>query len=183
MEQKWSFPGLFDVIHGRLLFTIQLDFPKLFAQAYANLAPGGCFEVQEYLWPLYHDGDIDPTSCGAAWADGFGRGLATLGLDWQKSSKFDTYMKEQGFVDVQVNTFRVPYGEWPKDPKEKQAGRIMERDCLPRSFPWWNVILSKGVGWSEDKINNIQKELTAEIRSQKARFWLEYRVISGKKPE
>ena len=45
------------------------------------------------------------------------------------------------------------------------------------------MVWTKGLGWSDDKIEKIERDLKADIESLKARFWLEYRVITGKKPE
>ena len=92
-------------------------------------------------------------------------------------------MREQGFVDVQVKTYRAPFGEWSENAKEKEVGRIMGGECYPRYLPAWKVVWTKGLGWSDDKIKKIERDLKADIASQKARFWLKYRVITGKKPE
>jgi hypothetical protein len=33
-------------------------------------------------------------------------------------------MKEAGFVDIQVKDVLCPYGPWPEDPREKEAGIV-----------------------------------------------------------
>jgi trans-aconitate methyltransferase len=56
-EAEWSFSASdkFDVIHGRALSGGIADWPKFYAQAFANLQPGGLMEMQDHACDLESD--------------------------------------------------------------------------------------------------------------------------------
>lgn len=55
-------------------------------------------------------------------------------------------IREAGFIDVQKQTFKVPVGPWPRDPKMKELGQWNKLFCLEGLESWSLYLLSTVLG-------------------------------------
>lgn len=179
----WNLERKFDFIHGGLLFTIQLDFPRLMAQARASLRPGGWLEFKEYALPMRcDDGSVAGTAC-ERWSSAVMQGAAGLGHDWTTTERYAAYMREAGFADVCERSFRLPVGgSWPADPRERELG-AMFAEHLPATDHFWHATIGRGLVWSAEAVHKLLRQRDEEILSGKVHIYLDYRVIYGRKPE
>jgi trans-aconitate methyltransferase len=61
IEDEWLLKKSYDFIHARELLLSIRDFPRLFAQAYDHLKPGGYFEMSSSIAaPQSDDGSLSP---------------------------------------------------------------------------------------------------------------------------
>ena len=183
MQNDWQFDQPFDLIHAGLIFTLQIDWRRLMHQAYANLRPGGWLEFQEYGLPIRVAEGTDPESASALWADAFPRALNGIGHNWEHARKFDEYMTEAGFVDVRVESFRVCYGDWSENPRERASGILYDNEVNTRMSTLFGSILIKGLGWAPAVAHAIWNERHQEALEGKAKIWHDHIVIYGRKPE
>lgn len=102
--------GMFDYIFSRLLILGMPDWAQYIQREYELLRPGGWVEVHDLDWNWYDRNDnIINTDWG--W-------LQTLIDTLEKEEKFNLHcgsgaqkwMKEAGFVDIQVFEYRWPFG-------------------------------------------------------------------------
>lgn len=119
VEEDWGYePNPFDYVHARYLSGCLKDWPRLLKQAYDNLKPGGWAEFQE--WDIRYYSQDDTVKLDSA--------LTRLSVEGQKrrdaagyvsnpGPSIEKWMKDAGFVNVQVIKLPVPMGSWAKDPK------------------------------------------------------------------
>jgi hypothetical protein len=97
------------------------------------------------------------------------------GIDLDIIDKLEGWMKEAGFVDVEVKTFKVrrltllcdamileqttenaiqvPWGPWPKDRKMKEIGRAMFHNLMDAFDSYGLALLTRGAGYTENEAN------------------------------
>lgn len=183
IQKEWSFPELFDVVHGRLLMSLQVDFKRVMDQAYANLKPGGVIEFQEYGFPPSYNEGQDPNSATRYFFDSLVKGIGLLGQDWAKPAEFDVLMKEKGFVDIHIQHFKLPMGYISDDPKEAESCKIYVGEVLPRHKLMWKTVLTKTLSWSDETFVKCMEQMLEELQNSKFSMFIDYKTISGRKPE
>ena len=115
IEEDWMYAkNSFDFIFGReLLMTIR-DWPRLIAQAYDHLKPGGYLE-HSLTHPRTHcqDGSLDlKTSSFAESANLFFEMGEKMGTPLDVQEKWKDQFAAAGFEDVEESVFRTPTGPW-----------------------------------------------------------------------
>jgi len=180
--EDWDLGQQFDFVHGKLLFAIPLDFERLVAQAFQATKPGGWYECKEYLIPPRCANDWDGTAY-KEWSEAFMQGLAAIGQDWTVASRLDEYMRRAGFVDVRYESFQLPMGGWPEDPKMREVGEWYGRYTKAYE-PIYHIAFGKGLGWETERIDKLIQDIRNELAvTKKVHGWHEYRVIYGRRPE
>jgi hypothetical protein len=105
VEDEWVYNYTFDFIHGRALFTCFVSPLRVFRSAYAQLNPGGYFEMQD---PFFKAHSIDSTLAGTSfesWNSWIVASAAKMGRDWHCTLKYKAWFEEAGFVDVVEKVF------------------------------------------------------------------------------
>ncbi|KAM5343383.1 hypothetical protein ACJ41O_011920 [Fusarium nematophilum] len=125
----WTWPqDTFDFVHMRYLFGAIADWKKLFSEAYRTCKPGGWVQSAEIDPPFYSDdGTVDGEIAMQTWntlvregGKKFGRTFCVVDEGLQVPS-----LEAAGFVDIQQANYKVPVGEWAKDPKLQQVGQFL----------------------------------------------------------
>lgn len=116
MEDEWLNGEDFDFVHLRNMIPILKSPVTLLKQAYANIKPGGWVELQDV------DGDVstDDDSVPKDWpikkfTDTLIQAFAQFGTNAHAAMFGGQYLEEAGFVNIQHNYIKLPYGTWPKD--------------------------------------------------------------------
>jgi hypothetical protein len=118
----WTFTTPFDFIHARSIYGCVADYDALYGEIFNALKPGAYFEQAEIsVITKSEDGSIKGThiekcsplalECGEK-----------FGKSFRIAEESEMLMKKAGFVNVTYQTFKVPIGPWPKNPKLKQIG-------------------------------------------------------------
>lgn len=73
------------------------------------------------------DDDSAPAdSAMKTYTDKLAESFKAAGINpYTNAEMFETFLKDAGFVDVQVTVKKMPFGAWPKEKSLKRAGRIM----------------------------------------------------------
>jgi hypothetical protein len=98
------------------------DFPKIFETCYANLAPGGYLEMQDYYFKIKC---IDDSLRGTAlerWNNLILQAVGLAGRSGIACAQYKTQMEEAGFVDVVERKFALPGNPWAKGENQKMLG-------------------------------------------------------------
>ncbi|KAL1995497.1 hypothetical protein VTN49DRAFT_1684 [Thermomyces lanuginosus] len=185
-ESEWLFPerGKFDLIHARGMSGSIADWPKLMAQAYDNLRPGGWFELQEYETLIMSDDDtINQAVALRQWADLLNNASEKFGKPMLDCVKHRQRMIDAGFVDVQQETYKVPMGTWPKDRRLKELGRYQLYQMLEAVEPFTLALFTRVLRWSQEDIQQLMDRVRADLCNPKLHLYSRFHFVYGRKPE
>ncbi|EEU43145.1 uncharacterized protein NECHADRAFT_83604 [Fusarium vanettenii 77-13-4] len=134
-EYEWLNGGDFDFVHLRNMITILKSPVLLLKQAYAcvsrpnsdflillltfirNMKPGAWVELQDVDGQVHTDDDTIPED----WPLNASQSTSSKPLPSSKPMHMPLavfggqYLAEAGFVNIQHNYIKLPYGTWPKD--------------------------------------------------------------------
>ncbi|GAB1318649.1 metalloendopeptidase [Madurella fahalii] len=182
----WTFGTKFDYIHTRatLYMGCWSDFKKEVVQrAYDTLQPGGWFESQEVgSLVASDDGTLPPHGGLASWVQDFNTAGSLTGRPRDVAGSISQWYMEVGFVDVRHTTFKLPIGQWPMDPRQKELGA------------WWAMTLETALSGlsvrlfheafgretAETEIQVIRA--TRDIRNRSIHAYSTVHVVCGRKP-
>ncbi|KAG9249983.1 uncharacterized protein F5Z01DRAFT_433887 [Emericellopsis atlantica] len=127
-------------------------------KAIQNLEPGGYFEIQDYLYPLFGNRD------DGKWR----RPTYTNGRSiwWRRRSMLPhgsrKYSKMQASSPSE-ETRHVPIGGWPRDPTLKWTGRIVGGMLTDNLGGTSSALFTRHLRWTEEKMRvylaRVRKEL------------------------
>jgi len=160
------------------------DWDKLYRQAYRCLKPGG--------WIEHHDnsakweGEDKPVPDDSAigqwhkvfWKSGemMGQTFRILEEDIQR-----TGMAKAGFVNLDYNDLKCPFGGWPRDKKMKTIGQMHQLVFEEDPEGWLLYLWSSVLGWSHDSIRVYVKQARRQMNTD--RMYIKHRVVWAQKPE
>lgn len=122
---------------------------KVIAKAYDSMASGGYIEFLDVNPKFIRvNGNIEGTVFDE-WAKAIYAAAAKLNRDLMKPLKYKGWLKEAGFVDVVQQYKPVPVGEWPKDPTQKEIGRLTSINMLRVVDIFNNLLLAAGMAKEE----------------------------------
>ncbi|KAL1989317.1 hypothetical protein VTN96DRAFT_79 [Rasamsonia emersonii] len=75
-------------------------------------------------------------------------------------------MEKAGFVDVKEESFKVPIGPWPKDPKLKEIGRFQQVQQIQGAEVYTPALFSRVLGWSKEEIDVLLAKVRDEIKDR-----------------
>lgn len=131
--KPWDFSHKFELIHMRDMygsFTNE-QWRLLYKQAYNNLAPGGWIEQMEpdIVWRS-DDGTLPADSVLAKWHTMFFPLCEKAGKPIDTFHHLRPRIEAAGFANVHEKLYKVPIGDWVKDPVLKEAGRFCKAQVL-----------------------------------------------------
>ena len=116
IENTWIYSQKFDYIHCRYLAGSIKDWPRLMAQAYEFLAPGGYIEFQDFDMKFYStDGTFVPGSAPDIWTSEIVEALKSFDREPEPGPKLEQWVRDAGFENVHHELLPIPCGLWPKD--------------------------------------------------------------------
>ncbi|KAL2000170.1 hypothetical protein VTN02DRAFT_3469 [Thermoascus thermophilus] len=183
-EEEWAYPeNKFDYIHGRTLLGAVQDWPELFAQAYKHLKPGGYLEMQEgAVWAWSDDGSLEEDSPIMTFLSLLGRESEKIGRPMNVIDKLETWMKEAGFVDVELKVFKVPWSPWPKDPHLKEVGKFQFANMMQSIDSYGLALLTRSAGYSEQEAKIFLAVVRNQIRTKALHCYNKIYCVYGRKP-
>lgn len=186
-EQPWPFDASdqqqqFDLIHGRFVL-VALRNPKQFiAQALKHLKPGGFFELQDFSVPWRAS-----TPATIKWSTELGKAQQVLGIDMSAATKWDDWLVEAGFENVEHQHFDWPIGVREEDAEQgnehmcKVGGLVMEN--IARGMKGFSKIgYTRALGWTEQDLDVWLDEVRQELRSNPGKNVMPLHVIYGQNP-
>ena len=123
VEDDWTYRKPFDYIHSRYMAGSIQDWPRFVRQCYDHLVPGGWVELEDFDIDYYStDGTLTPDHALRRWLTTAYEAEATTKRTLRPGKNLEEWVKDAGFVDVQVLRTPCPLGRWPKDKRLKQIG-------------------------------------------------------------
>lgn len=98
-------------------------------------------------------------------------GLAIIKRDQQPGFKLREWVENAGFVNIREEKFRIPQGNWPKDPVLKETG-MMNLVQFLEGVEGMSLKVFGMLGWSRVEIEVLLAQVRSEIRSNTYHAWL-----------
>jgi hypothetical protein len=95
----------------------------------------------------------------------------------------EQWVKDAGFVNVKVETFPMPVGAWPRDPRLKEIGTLLGVNFTEGVEAFTAALFADVLGWSKDEITVLNAGVRNSIRRGEAHALFDFMVITGQKPE
>ncbi|CAK4030673.1 related to methyltransferase [Lecanosticta acicola] len=183
-EDDWLYEEKFDFIHARLMAGCFADWPSLLQKAFDNLEEGGWLELQDYGLPVK---SFDQSHIGTdllRWGELLCEAARKLGrpMGSDVSTKYEEWMRDAGFVDIQQKMFMWPSNSWPKDPFMKELGRWNQVNIIEGLEGFCMALLTRGLGWSKEEVDVFVAKIAADLRNKKIHAYFPMPVTFGRKP-
>lgn len=191
VEDEWTYgeDEKFDYIHGRYLAGAMQDWPKLLSRVYENTKPGCYAEFQDWNTLLYsQDKSLPPESALSRFHQLACHSRRSQGFDPQPGPRLEEWMKDAGFVDVEVRKILLPLGPWPKDEHMKELGAINHVQMMKGFEALCYGMLTHlpqdaGGPWNSDEIQVFLAQIRKDMTNKKIHSVYDFYVVWGKKPE
>lgn len=106
------------------------------------------------------------------------QGLEKAGLDPRPGPQLEGWVRDAGFVDVQIKRFKVPLGRWPKDAKMKHVGAWFLLNMLEGLGAMSLAIFTRYLGWSVDEVEVLLAKARADLRTGRMHAYEKLYVLS-----
>ncbi|KAK3290873.1 S-adenosyl-L-methionine-dependent methyltransferase [Chaetomium fimeti] len=184
VELDWAEPHPYHYIHCRYMAGSIKDWPRLVRQMYDNLKPGGWLEMQESANTLYsQDGSLTKDDPLMKLMDGLMEACDKIGRTMDPAPMMEGWVRDAGFVNVKVETFKMPVGAWPKDPRLKEIGTLLGVNFTEGVEAFTAALFADVLGWSKDEIMVMNAGVRNSIRKGEAHALFDFMVITAQKPE
>jgi SAM-dependent methyltransferase len=172
-EQDWIFHNQFDYIHTRAMVAAVKNWNRFFHQAYANIKPGGYLECQEIVFPLrcMDPGVSAENSPLMRWSQLFLEAATKIGLDGTMPRKFTPKLREAGFVNIHLKTYKWPIGKWAKGAKFKLLGRFVFEDLMDWLPSSSLGLFTRVLGWTREEVEVFLAECRTEAKRKDRHYY------------
>jgi SAM-dependent methyltransferase len=177
-EQEWIFHNQFDYIHTRAMVAAVKNWTRFFEQAYANLKPGAWLECQEIAFPIrcMDPGVTVENSPLLRWSQLFIEAALKIGLDGTGPRHFTPKLRDAGFVDINLKTYKWPVGKWAKGAKFKLLGRFVYEDLLDWLPSSALGLFTRVLKWSREEVEVFLSECRTEAKRKDRHYYAEVYV-------
>lgn len=178
--------NLFDYLFSRLLILGMSDWPAFLRKEFSLLKPGGWVEVQDLAWDwISPSGEI--VSDDWEWLRWLGNHLEReKGIDVRCGNKAEMWMREAGFVDVQVFPYVLPFCGASEMSLAMREFGAYNAETVPRML---HYAIEKAVADGEvltgelrEKMDEMRAEMKATLVPGRGMYQI-FNVTIGRKPE
>ncbi len=184
VESDWvDAPDSLDYIHLRHMCLTLKDMPRLLAQAYKALKPGGWIELQDFLYVVDSDDGSIPAGYGyAEFIQLLRESFLKFGFDLHGQQKSEGMLKDAGFVNSKTTKYKVPVGAWPKGINYKKAG-LYNKAIVLDFFRAALTPFTRGLGWTPEKYEAFLVGVRKSVNDPKIHAYYTFHMTIGQKPE
>ncbi|KAI1016176.1 hypothetical protein LB504_009297 [Fusarium proliferatum] len=183
--ETWTWKdNTFDFVHMRYLFGAIQDWTALYQQAYRVCTPGGWVEsVEADIHFRSDDGTAEEQEVYKLCNKLYEEGGKAIGRTFFVHDLQPKGMEVAGFVDIKTVDYKIPIGDWPKDPRLAEVGRFvkltLENDMEGYTLLLWNNVLQ----WPKDEYQVFLMQSRKALRNRKIHGYFVVRYVYGRKPE
>ena len=165
VELDWVEPEPFDLIHCRYMAGAIKRWPRLVRHMYENLKPGGWLELQESANTLYsQDGSLAKDNEVVQLMEGLMEACAKIGRTLDSAPSMERWVREAGFVNVKMETCKLPVGSWPKDPRLKEIVTLLGVNFTEGVEAFTAAMCADVLGWSgQFSLELLERALSADM--------------------
>ncbi|KAK5948137.1 hypothetical protein OHC33_010790 [Knufia fluminis] len=185
VERDWTYAtDSFDFIHARNLICSVRDWPKLIAQTYEHVKPGGYVEWQmKHPFIVSDDGTLPENSALQQWSASFGEAADAFGTSLSTTPRLKEMMLQAGFVDVEEYVVKLPIGPWPKNKQLKRVGAFELVNMVDGVEGLTMRLFSKALGMPVEEIQMLLMNVRKEAKNSRIHSYYPFYIVFGRKPE
>ena len=180
-EQSLPDNPAFDLIYSRLLLCGMNNWPAFISAESSLLRPEGWAEVHDLDW-IWYDKSGEVISDAWPWQCRLRAAADSHGMDWSCGSRAKQWMEDAGFEDVQVKTYRWPYGgDWEKNEVMREFGEYVRTAMVELLWHVISRLMDDQPDGTPEVIDQMRQEMKKDFRPEEGKHWLFY-VTWGRKP-
>ncbi|WYZ42887.1 hypothetical protein EsH8_VI_000586 [Colletotrichum jinshuiense] len=184
VEEPWTYHEPFDYIHCRAMTSSISNWRKLLKQAFNHLEPGGWFEMQEgHIRPRSDDGTLSSNHALVKWVDLLEEACNKFGRPFADIPGLADVMKEIGFVDVTLSTYKWPLNTWPKDPHYKELGHFSYENFMDGIEGFTLAPFTRALGWTKEEVNVFLVDVRNDLKDRTIHAYIPIQVVHGRRPD
>ncbi|KAJ4212578.1 hypothetical protein NW759_011615 [Fusarium solani] len=182
VEDEWLNGDDFDFVHLRNMIPILKSPVLLLKQAYANMKPGAWVELQDVDGQVHTDDDTIPEDWPLKrFTECLVQAFAQFETNAHAAVFGGQYLAEAGFVNIQHNYIKLPYGTWPKDKAMRLVGMYYRTAC-EEFFPAVGALHFPKMGWEKNEMEIFFAECRKSMRDPRVHAYGKMHFWSGQKP-
>ncbi|KAF6807959.1 methyltransferase [Colletotrichum musicola] len=164
VESPWI-DRKYDYIFCRYMTGAVKDWPKLIQNIYDHLNPGGWVEFIDVNGDFYStDGTYTEKHATHKWITTLLDTMDSLGRTCRLGTKFEGWVKDAGFQNVQHQKHLVPIGPWAKDPYYQEIGLMNLAQTLEGLDGFTMRIFCGVLGWTKTEAEVLLVEVRNELK-------------------
>ncbi|RPA93839.1 S-adenosyl-L-methionine-dependent methyltransferase [Choiromyces venosus 120613-1] len=187
VEDDWVFPeNTFDLIHIRSMAGFVTDWPRLLAQSFTALKPGGYIEFHDFS-SLFEceDGTLAPESVLNLWVKTWEEGATQSGRNWSTvGPEMPAMMRVVGFENVVNEAYKVyTLGARPQEDKRlREMSMCMLRQFLEGAEGITLDMFIRVLGWDKKDVEDLVAKVRKEMLNPKINAFTRGHIVYGRKP-
>ena len=95
---------------------------------------------------------------------------------------FQEWVRETGFERIEERRFKMPVGNWPKDPRLKEIGSFLSLNFTEGVEAFTAVVFKDILGWSETEVEILNAQVRAVAKSKDVHPIFDFLVVTAMKP-
>ncbi|KAL0767553.1 hypothetical protein CaCOL14_009792 [Colletotrichum acutatum] len=185
VESPWVNSRKYDFIFCRDMAASLADWPKLMERIYENVNPGGWVEFQDFnLRYTSDDGSYTEEHQTSKWSELFFDACKRVNREANPGPQLEDWVRETGdYVNITHQKFKIPVGDWPKDPYYKELGMINLMQILDGLEAFTLRLFTGVLGWTKEEVIVLLADVRRELKSRTFHPYMEYFVVYAQKPE
>ncbi|KAI1372270.1 S-adenosyl-L-methionine-dependent methyltransferase [Hypoxylon crocopeplum] len=185
IEEEWVQPERsLDYIHARQMAPTIRDWPRIIAEAYKALKPGGWLEIQDLKCVVQCDNDtmLENDHC-ALYAATLARALDGLDIHCiQSVESYPRWLREAGFIHVREVVLKAPIGTWSTDPHQAKIG-LYNRNMIYDGLHGFSIRpFTHGLGWTPEEVEVYLVDVRKALLNSTAHIYLPFHSVYAQKP-
>ncbi|KAK1987221.1 methyltransferase domain-containing protein [Colletotrichum cereale] len=184
VESRWVIPKPYDFIFCRYMAASLGNWPKLVQRIFRNTNPGGWAEFQDYdLHYKSDDGSLTDKHFTRQWVGKFFEACKLVNREANPGPKLEGWVKDAGFVNITHQRFKIPIGDWPKDPHYRECGLINLMQMLDGLEGFTLRLFTSVLGWTKEEVFVLLAQVRQELKSRAFHAYFDFHVVYAQKPE
>ncbi|KAK1971841.1 methyltransferase domain-containing protein [Colletotrichum sublineola] len=184
VESPWVGSEKYDFIFCRYMAGSLGNWPKLMQRVFRNTNADGWVEFQDYnLQYMSDDGSYTQKHFTSRCVDGFIQACRLINREPNPGPKLEGWVRDAGFVNITHQRFKIPIGDWPKDPHYKECGLINLMQTLDGMEGFTLRMFTSVLGMAKEDVLVLLAEARRELKSRAFHAYFEFHVVYAQKPE
>jgi hypothetical protein len=144
---------------------------RVIQSAFANLAPGGWMEWQDYYCMMQSVDDSMADTALERWCRQYVEAGGRLGRDMLAPRKYKGWMEQAGFINVKEDRLAIPGNPWPKGKDMKTLGLWQMTNFLDGLQAVTMTMFTKGLGMSAEEVEVLLVDVRKDIKNLNVHFY------------